>query len=416
MQSAVPTKNIRTHSLHAYERASGAGNQCSRCILDLRDDPDLALDEAGLCRHCRAYDEQIRVYVKEGSEGKRILHEKIAQIKKAGSGKKYDCVLGLSGGIDSSYVALLAKQNGLRPLCIHFDNGWNSEIAVRNIHNIVQKFGFDLETYVVNWDEFRDLQLAYLKASVIDIEVITDHAIYSVIYKTALKHGIKYVLSGHNVVTEGVLPANWGWNIRDFVNIKAIHKQFGQTPLRSFPLLSRKLKKRFAKAAVETVEFLNCIPYRKADAVQSLQEEAVWMPYGNKHHESIWTRFFQAYILPVKFGVDKRKAHYSNLICSGQMTKEEALREMEKPAYDPFLLARDKTFVLKKLGLTEAAFDAIMRLPVRSHKDFDTEGSLFHYYPVLKPLRPLWERCKKWLRGPNQMGVVFPLLSTCCLF
>jgi N-acetyl sugar amidotransferase len=335
----------------------------------------------------------------------------VARIKESGQGKKYDCILGLSGGVDSSYVALIAKQHGLRPLCVHFDNGWNSEIAVRNIHNIVNTLGFDLETYVIDWEEFKDLQLAYLKASVIDIEVVTDHAIYSVIYRLALRHGINYVLSGQNIVTEGVLPSRWGWNIKDFVNIKAIHKAFGQKPLRSYPLLSRSMKKQIAKSGIETVEFLNWMPYRKAEAIQTLQHEVGWLNYGNKHHESIWTRFFQVYILPRKFGVDKRKAHYSNLICSGQMTKEQALSKIEKPAYDPALLEQDKKFVLKKLGLTEAEFEAMMAAPPRSHKDFDTEGSLFHYYPVLKPLRPLWEQYKRIMKKDKGLVQIFLLLT-----
>lgn len=406
-------ENIQIHNVHSYGNAHTGSRQCARCILDTQDDPQLELDENGLCQHCRSYDAQKGQFLREDAEGERLLQEKVTQIKRNGYGKKYDCILGLSGGIDSSYVALLAKQNGLRPLCIHFDNGWNSETAVRNIHQIVHSFGFDLETCVVDWDEFKDLQLAYLKASVIDIEVITDHAIYTVIYNAALAHGVRYVLSGHNIVTEGVLPSGWGWNIQDYINIKAIHKQFGSRPLRSFPMLSRPLKKRLAKTSVETVEFLNWIPYRKAAAVQTLQNETGWQPYGNKHHESIWTRFFQVYILPQKFGVDKRKAHYSNLICSEQLTKGEALKAMEGPACDPAVLAQDKKFVLKKLGLTEAGFDAIMQLPVRSHRDYDVEGSRFHYYPALKPLRPLWERYKKLISsGAGQKDATLPLIST----
>ena len=285
-------KDLRNKNPHPYGVTRMAFNQCSHCILDVDDDPAIDFDENGLCTYCRAYNRQERLYLKENRDGERLLREKVAQIKESGHGKKYDCILGLSGGIDSSYVALIAKRNGLRPLCVHFDNGWNSETAVHNILGVVQNCGFDLETYVIDWEEFKDLQLAYLKASVIDIEVITDHAIYSIIHVLALKHDIKYILSGQNIVTEGVLPARWGWSIRDFINIKDIHKQFGQKPLRSYPFLSRKIKKRITKASIETVEFLNWMPYFKADAIQTLQREVGWMPYGNKHHESIWTRFF----------------------------------------------------------------------------------------------------------------------------
>lgn len=397
MQAIVP-ENLKDHIPYPYGAALTDTTQCSRCILDLTDDPLLDIDGEGICHYCRDYEKQKKLYLREGPEGEKLLREKVAHIKKDGQGKKYDCILGLSGGIDSSYIALLAKEHGLRPLCVHFDNGWNSEIAVRNIHNIVQKCGFDLETYVVDWEEFKDLQLAYLKASVIDIEVVTDHAIYAVIYQLAIKHNVKYILSGQNVVTEGVLPPHWGWHIRDFVNIKAIHKRFGEKPLLSYPLLTRKRKKQIARSGIESVEFLNLVPYRKEEAMQTLQWELGWQSYGNKHHESIWTRFFQAYILPRKFGVDKRKAHYSNLICSGQLTREEALEKMEVPACDPLLLEQDKKFVLKKLGLSESEFEALMQAPPRSHRDFDTEGSLFHYYPVLKPFRPLWERYKKMVK------------------
>jgi N-acetyl sugar amidotransferase len=381
-----------------------AAASCSNCILDVNDDPHIWFDDRGICNHCHSFREQKALYIKEGIEGEKFLDEKIAEIKKAGQGKLYDCLIGLSGGVDSSYVAYIAKQKGLRPLCVHFDNGWNSELAVRNIKNIVQKLGFDLYTYVMDWEEFKDLQLAYLKASVIDIEVITDHAIYGTIYKVAKENNIKYILGGHNVVTEAILPAHWGWSIKDYINIKAIHKKYGQKKLKSYPFLTRKRRKEIVDLAIESVYYLNWIPYTKIDAKKILHKELDWADYGGKHHESIWTRFFQVYILPEKFGVDKRKAHLSNLICSGQLTREAALEQTALPPYDPKLLKQDKDFVLKKLSLSEQEFDEIMKAPTRSHKDFDYEGSLFHYYPLIKPLRPLWEflksLCRKFLIMP----------------
>ena len=239
------------------------------------------------------------------------------------------------------------------------------------------------------------MQLAYLKASVIDIEVLTDHAIYGTMFKIAKDNDIKYVLGGHNVVTEGVLPYHWTYNKKDYINIKAIHKKYGEKALQTYPFLDKKMKKFIKESGVEFVNYLNWMPYVKDEVKEVLKKELDWQDYGGKHYESIWTRFYQGYILPVKFGVDKRKAHYATLICSGQMTREQALEEMKKPAYDEALFQVDKDFVLKKLGLSEQEFDKIMQLPVRNHREFDTEGSFFHYYPILKPLRPLWHTFKK---------------------
>jgi N-acetyl sugar amidotransferase len=369
--------------------------QCKRCILDSNDDRDLLLDESGVCNHCHYYDEQKKLLVLEGKQASDKLSATIKAIKEFGIGKKYDCLIGLSGGVDSSYVAYLAKQFGLRPLCVHFDNGWNSELAVENIHNIVNKLGFDLYTYVINWEEFKDLQLAYLKASVIDIEVLTDHAIYGSMFRIAKENNIRYVLGGHNVATEGILPYHWTFNKKDYINIKAIHKKYGNIQLKSFPFLDLKMKRFIRRSGVEFVNYLNWVPFIKDEVKMKLQQELGWRDYGGKHYESIWTRFYQGYILPQKFKVDKRKAHYSTLICSGQLSRQEALQLMKEPPYDPAQFKIDKEFVLKKLDLSEEQFEEIMNLPVRDHREFDTEGSFFHYYPALKFMRPMWKSFKK---------------------
>jgi N-acetyl sugar amidotransferase len=362
--------------------------------MTVKDDPNITFDAQGICNHCHYYDGEAKLYLKTGEEAKKLLSDTIEKIKAYGKDKKYDCLIGISGGVDSSYVSLLAKEYGLRALCVHFDNGWNSELAVMNIENIVNKLGFDLYTYVIDWEEFKDLQLAYLKASVIDIEVLTDHAIYGAMFKIAKDNDIKYVLGGHNVATEGILPYSWIFNKKDYINIQDIHKQYGSKKLKTFPFLDRKMKKFISTSGVEFVNYLNWVPYVKDDVKSILQEKLGWRDYGGKHYESIWTRFYQGYILPVKFGIDKRKAHYATLICSGQMTKAEALEKLKEPIYDPQLLKTDKEFVLKKLGLSEAEFEAIMKTPVRSHWDFETEGSVFNYYPALKPLRPIWHAIK----------------------
>lgn len=381
------------------EKVMGVSNNnivtCSRCVLDSTDDPNLKLDSHGVCNHCRYYDDEAAAYLKTGNEAELLMSTTIQKIKDYGKGRKYDCLIGLSGGVDSSYVAYIAKQKGLRALCVHFDNGWNSEIAVQNIHNIVQKLDYDLYTYVIDWEEFKDLQLAYLKASVIDIEVLTDHAIYGTMFKIAKENDIKYVLGGHNIVTEGVLPYHWTYNKLDYINIRDIHKKYGTKKLVSFPFLDKKMKNFIKNSGVEFINYLNWLPFVKKDVKATLQKELSWKDYGGKHYESVWTRFYQGYILPVKFKVDKRRAHLSTLICSGQMTKSEALEELKTPPYDPEMLKTDKAFVLKKLEMTEEEFDNIMKQPARGHREFETEGSFFSYYPALKPLKPLWNAYKK---------------------
>lgn len=379
--------------------------QCSRCILDTTDDPGISFNKEGICNHCLRYDRDKKIYLKTGDEADQILRDVISTIKTYAQNRKYDCLIGLSGGVDSSYVAYMAKKLGLRALCVHFDNGWNSELAVMNITNIVNKLGFDLNTYVVDWEEFKDLQLAYLKASVIDIEVLTDHAIYGSMYKIAKDNDIKYVLGGHNIVTEGVLPYHWTYDKHDYINIKAIHKKHGQIPLKTFPFLDKKMKRFITRSGVEFVNYLNWLPFIKDEVKHLLQTELDWRDYGGKHYESIWTRFYQGYILPEKFGVDKRKAHLSSLICSGQITKVEALKEIKEPIYDPQQLKIDKEFVLKKLGLSATEFKELMQLPIRDHREFDMEGSVFNHYPVLKPLKPLWTAFKNISKKKHEPSI-----------
>ncbi|HYG20169.1 MAG TPA: N-acetyl sugar amidotransferase [Ohtaekwangia sp.] len=369
--------------------------QCSRCVLDKQDDPAITFDDQGVCSYCRQYEVNERLYVKKDEDGKQILDLTIRQIKEAGVGKKYDCILGVSGGVDSTYLAYQAKQAGLRPLAVHFDNGWNSELAVNNIEQMVRRLDMDLHTFVVDWEEFRDLQLSFFKASVIDIELPTDHAMLATLYKLAIKHNIGYILSGHNIVTESVLPTPWYFNKRDHIHITAIHKQFGTVPLKTFPLLTPSLKFRVEWERIRSIGLLNYMPYNKADVKQFITRELGWRDYGGKHYESIFTRFYQGYVLVMKFGVDKRKAHLSNLICSRQITKGEALSELQKPPYDEKVLAADYDFVLKKLQLTRGAFEAIMSEPPKKHTDYPFEHSIYDQSALLKFLSPGWRLFKK---------------------
>ncbi len=360
---------------------------CSKCILDNIDYPEISFDEHGVCNMCKAYDEISAKHIALNENKENSLSKLVAEIKELGVNHEYDCILGLSGGVDSSFVAFKAKELGLRPLIVHLDNGWNSELAVKNIENIVRKLGFDLYTHVINWNEFRDLQLSYFKASVVDIEALTDHAINAILHKMASVHGIKYILSGENIVTEGRIPPNWAHLKNDLINIKDIHSKYGKIPIKTFPTLGviklffyRKIKR------IKTIPLLDYIDFNKNSAKEIIMRELEWRDYGGKHYESVFTRFYQSYILPVKFHADKRKSHYSTLICSGQMTRNEATDLIKLPTYDKEKLKDDKEFVLKKLGLTEAEFDEMMKQPIKKHTDYKSIVSYYNIFISIKKI------------------------------
>ncbi len=363
--------------------------QCSISVMDTIADPDIVFDERGVSNYYYEYKKGETARVFQGSAGKRKLEESIEKIKHSGKNKPYDCIVGLSGGVDSSYIAYLAKEFGLRPLVVHFDNGWNSELAVKNIESMVNKLGFDLYTLVVDWEEFKDIQLAYIKASVIDIEVVTDHAITGTIARLSKKYGIKYSLTGNNVVTEFVMPQSWIFNKNDHINLKAIHKEYGTVPMQTYPVYNTYLKKYMNNYLhAESVPLLNYMAYNKNEVKELISRELGWRDYGGKHYESVFTKFYQAYILPTKFHVDKRKAHLSTLIFSGQMTKEEALEELAKPLYSESEFKQDYDFVLKKFGLNDLEFQNYMSQPIRKHAEFDLETSVYKRYPFLRLFRP----------------------------
>lgn len=338
--------------------------ECAQCLLNEVDVPDLRLDEAGRCSVCRHYAKTAPKRQKSAAELEVLLQK----LRREGKGKPYDALIGLSGGVDSSYVALLSKDLGLRVLAVHFDNGWNSERAVLNMERMLSALNMDLFTYVVRWEEFRDLQRAYLRAGVIDIEALTDHAIAATLFQVARKFKVRYILSGEHFATEGQLPSAWIHNKLDHLNILGIHMRFGEIPIPSFPLMSyyRYRWGQGGKAPV-SIPILNYVPYQKEAVKQRLRAELGWQDYGGKHHESVFTRFYQSYILPKKFGVDKRKSHLSTLICAGQLSRAEALEELGKPICPPELLEKDKRFVLKKLGFTEEEFDYYMEQPPVPH-------------------------------------------------
>lgn len=365
--------------------------QCEMTVMDNIADPDISFDESGISNYYYDFKKAEKSLVFTGEEGQRKLEVLINTIKDSGKGKQYDCIMGISGGVDSTYVAYLAKQYGLKPLAVHFDNGWNSELAVKNIENIVTKLDIDLHTLVVDWEEFKDLQLSYLKASVVDIEVVTDHAITATLFRLAKEHGIKYILSGSNVSTEYLMPRSWIFNKSDHINLLNIHKQFGKVKLKSYPIFGTWLKKYSGDIqGVKWVSFLNFIPYNKQEVKDTIAKELEWRDYGGKHFESIFTKFYQAYILPEKFKIDKRKPHLSNLICSGQISRDEALDILKKPLYPTDEFDREYPFVLKKLGLTENEFEQIMATPPRKHEEFGIEGPIDEQFKILKPFKFLY--------------------------
>jgi N-acetyl sugar amidotransferase len=367
--------------------------QCAVSVMDTIADPDITFDEKGISNYYYEYLKAEADNVFKGDKGLDKLHDLVKVIKESGRNKPYDCIIGLSGGVDSTYVAYLAKKYGLRPLAVHFDNGWNSELSVKNVENIVNRLNYDLFTYVINWEEFKDLQLSYLKASVVDIEVITDHAIFATLFKLAGEKNIKYILSGTNVQTENTLPKSWIYSKYDPINIKAIHNQFGTIPLKTYPFMDFKVKQYYQKIiGVKSVSILNFVDYQKNSIKEIIQKELGWRDYGGKHYESIWTRFYQGYILPEKFKIDKRKAHLSDLIFSKQITKEIALDELKKPPYDPIQFKLDYDFVLKKLDLTESDFKQILLNPVRKHTEFDHMMPFERRYPLLKPVKYIYRK------------------------
>jgi len=311
---------------------------------------------------------------------KKDLALVISKLKAAPSKEGYHCVLGLSGGVDSTYLALFCKTHGIKPLCVHFDNGWNTEIAVQNIHSIVDKLGFDLKTFVMDWEEFRDIQLAFFKASVMDLEVPTDQFIFGALNKIAQESGIKYILSGNNIATEFVIPYDWKYDKFDLVNLKAIHRLFGKLPLRKMPALGKNRIYYYKTAAkIETISLLDLVGYKKKEAIALITQELDWKNYGDKHQESVFTRWFQGYYLPVKFNIDKRKAHLSNLILNGEMTREEALEALEKPPYDVAVQQEDCIYVSKKWGLTADEFLHFMQLPVKAHTAYPNDKTYMNY-------------------------------------
>lgn len=366
---------------------SGQYRMCTRCVMDTSD-VEITFDAAGVCNHCHDFDERWSALIERRRS--ETWESVVERVRADGVSRRYDCVVGLSGGVDSSYLAYLAANAGLRVLAVHLDNGWNSELAVSNIHNLVTKLGLELHTHVIDWDEFRELQLAYFRAGVIDIEVLSDHAIIALMHRTAVDEGIGHILIGVNLATEAIMPRSWNYRKADLRNLKAIVRRNGGPRLKSFPTVStsRLAYWRYVKNII-LLDPLNLIDFDRDRASEVLARELGWRDYGGKHHESFFTRFYQGHVLPVKFGVDKRRAHLATMVCAGSISRQEALTVLDEPAYDPAALAHDRAYVVKKLGLSEAELDAILAKEPVAHTDYPSDGS---YSRIALKLGPMISR------------------------
>ncbi|WP_082938711.1 N-acetyl sugar amidotransferase [Mitsuaria sp. 7] len=352
---------------------------CANCIMDTSD-AGITFDARGWCDYCNNYHDNILPNWHTDERGQAEIDTMVARIRKDGEGREYDSLLGISGGVDSSYLAYLAKEKfGLRPLIFHVDAGWNSQQAVHNIERIVEGLGLHLHTEVINWQEMKDLQLAYFKAQVPHLDTPQDHAFFASLYNFAAKHKIKYILNGGNYSTECVRePLEWAYHASDLVQLKDIHGKFGTRPLKTFPLsdiFTYKLYYRYIKG-VQVWRPLNCVPYIKDQAMQLLIDKFGWQKYAHKHYESRFTRFYEGYWQPTKFGYDKRRAHFSSLILTNQMSRDEALEKIAKPAYDEATIAQDFEYIATKLDISVEELRALHDGPNKSWRDYKSRQGL----------------------------------------
>jgi len=353
---------------------------CSNCVMDTSDSA-IQFNADGVCDHCTGFATDVAPSWDTGPAGHAKLEEIIAKVKEAGKGHEFDCILGMSGGLDSSFMLhLLVTQYGLRPLVFHVDGGWNTDIAVNNIQMLVEKLGLDLYTEVINWEEMKDFQLAFFKSGVPHLDIPQDHAFIATLYHFANKHGIKYIMNGGNFSTECVRnPLEWLYYGTDMAQLRDIHGKFGTRPLKTYPfssILFHKVYLRYFKG-VQVVRPLNLMPYTKELAVRTLSETYGWRPYPQKHFESRFTRFYEGYWLPTRFGYDTRRVQYSSLILTGQMTRDEALEKLQQPAYDPETIDEEFEYIATKLGIRVEELRRYHEMPLKSFRDYRNQQWLF---------------------------------------
>lgn len=354
---------------------------CTNCVMDTTD-PKIVFDEKGMCDHCHTYYDHTLPNWHTDERGQKKLDEMVDRIRKEGKGKDFDCIIGMSGGIDSSYLVYVAKEKlGLRPLVFHVDAGWNTQIAVNNIEKIVDGLGLDLYTEVINWEEMKDLQLAFFKSGVSHVDAPQDYSFFATMYQFATKYNVKTILTGANLSTECVRnPVDWMYYQSDTAQLRDIHRQFGTRPLKTFPITSILWHKFYLPyfKGIKVEKPLNNVPYIKDEAVKLLTERFGWQPYPQKHFESRMTRFYEGYWLPTKFGYDTRKVQYSSLILTGQMTREEALERLRKPAYDEETIHQDFEYIATKLGITVAELQGYLEAPNKTYRDYRNQAWVYN--------------------------------------
>ena len=358
-----------THSQRPYQI-------CACCVMDTSD-AMITFDKKGVCDHCNAYFKHTLPNWPVNHGGEAQLAKIAERIREEGKGKDFDCIIGMSGGIDSSYLTYIAKEKlGLRPLVFHVDAGWNSQEAVNNIEKLVDALGLDLYTEVIDWNEMRDLQLAYFKAGVPNIDTPQDHAFFATMYQFAQKYKVNNILTGANLSTECVRnPVEWMYYQSDSVQLRDIHQQFGSRPLKNYPLTSilwHKVYLPYIKG-IKVIRPLNYIPYVKQEAIKLLVDRFGWQPYPRKHFESRFTRFYESYWLFKRFGYDVRRVQFSSLILTEQMTREEAIEELKQSPYDVQTIAQDIEFVANKLAITVPELESYLDAPKRSYHDYKSQ-------------------------------------------
>lgn len=359
---------------------------CTNCVMDTSDSA-ITFDQNGVCDHCRTYYQKIKPNWHTDDRGRIQLDALVDKIKKEGHGKDFDCIIGVSGGIDSSYLTWIAKtQMGLRPLVFHVDAGWNSQEAVNNIECLIDSLNLDLFTHVIDWNEMRDLQLSYFKSGVSNIDTPQDHAFFATMYKFANDHNIKYILTGANYSTECIRnPLEWMYYQSDSTQMRDIHQKFGTIPLQRFPFTSI-IKHKFYLPYIKGIKVekpLNYIPYFKEDAISTLSKEIGWQPYPQKHFESRFTKFYESYWLPTRFGFDTRKVQYSSLILTDQMTRDRALELLQTPAYDKNMIGHDIEYIATKLGITVEELESYHVLQKKTYRDYRSQ---YKFYSIGAPI------------------------------